>query len=904
MKIRHRLMIFIIPVIVAIFGIITFSTSIISTSALEDQARKNAKLLSHSYSGQLDSTIRIYLNISQDLASAAITAINVETTLQALRKRYPHISNVFYTPATGKVLEMAPYRREYLGFDLKNIIAWQQAFDTKSPAISVPGIYFGQRSIIVFAPAILSYVVNQEPTVVGMVALVLPLEYLFLDIKNVTIGNSGSIFVLDGKGVFLHHEEEKRILTDNLATFSPVPALDRIARAMMDQKTGFATYSDGEGKKYISFSPILTINWSLGVNGSYKEIRSGINKVILINFFVVLVGVVLAIVILYFVVHSVVSPMEKLTVMAQKIENGDYHHEISIDDRGKDELAELAKTFLKMRDSIKEKIVNLNKEVTERKQAEMALKKSEERYRLIAENVGDVIWTTDMEFHFTYMSPSVYQLRGYSVEEAMVHSLEQVILPDSLEKAMTLFGEKIAFIQAGDSRGWEPAIFEIEQYCKDGTTIWTHNNARILPGPDKQPVNILGITRDITGRVLAEQAVKESEKKYRNLFESSLDAILLLDLENGYLDCNPAAFKLFGIESKKQLAQLTPADLSPQYQPDDSLSSEKAGQMITKALENGSNIFEWTHKSLNGEEFYASVLATRVKIGGRTMLQGTIRDISEYKRTQELMIQSEKMLSVGGLAAGMAHEINNPLAGMIQNASVIGNRLTNIDMPANRKAAREIGIKTDDIKAFMEKRGIGRMITAINESGRRMAAIVDNMLSFARKSDARVSSHVLSELVDKILELAGTDFDLKKHYDFKRIKIRKEYEEKLPSVPCEGGKIQQVLLNIFRNGAQAMQEAKIEKPLFIVRIQSEKKRQMVCMEIEDNGPGMDEKTRKRVFEPFFTTKSVGVGTGLGLSVSYFIITENHGGEMSVVSTPGIGTKFIIRLPLEGRKTGA
>ena len=204
MKIQFQLMMVIIPVLIVIFGITTFTTSIISTSAFEDQARKNAKLLSHSYSGQIDSTIKVYFNISQDLASATVTAINVEATLQALRKSYPQFVNVFYTPATGKVLEMSPYRRQYVDFNLKSIKAWQQAFDTKSQAISAPGEYFGIRSVIIFAPAVLSYVVNQEPTVVGMVALVLPLEDLFQDIKNMTIGNSGSIFAIDKKGIFFN----------------------------------------------------------------------------------------------------------------------------------------------------------------------------------------------------------------------------------------------------------------------------------------------------------------------------------------------------------------------------------------------------------------------------------------------------------------------------------------------------------------------------------------------------------------------------------------------------------------------------------------------------------------------------------------------------------------------------
>lgn len=156
--------------------------------------------------------------------------------------------------------------------------------------------------------------------------------------------------------------------------------------------------------------------------------------------------------------------------------------------------------------------------------------------------------------------------------------------------------------------------------------------------------------------------------------------------------------------------------------------------------------------------------------------------------------------------------------------------------------------------------------------------------------------------MDKILELAVTDYDLKKQYDFKSIKIVKEYEEDLPLVSCENTKIQQVILNILRNGAEAMQESmKTEDktyPRFTLRLVHEENTHMLRMEIQDNGPGMNEATRKRIFEPFFTTKPVGGGTGLGLSVSYFIITENHGGTMDVVSELGKGTNFIIRLPVE------
>ncbi len=275
-----------------------------------------------------------------------------------------------------------------------------------------------------------------------------------------------------------------------------------------------------------------------------------------------------------------------------------------------------------------------------------------------------------------------------------------------------------------------------------------------------------------------------------------------------------------------------------------------------------------------------------------------IDDVTEQVRMEEMMVQSEKMLSVGGLAAGMAHEINNPLAGMIQSANVIKSRLENMDMPANLSVAKELGISMKDIRNFMEKRGILRMLDAIQKSGSRAGEIVSSMLNFARKSNDDMSSHYPDQLMDKILELAATDHNLKKQYDFRSIEIIKEYADNLPMLLCEGGKIQQVLLNILRNGAQAMQTAKTESPRFILRIRNEKTPVMVRIEIEDNGPGMDEKTRSKVFDPFFTTKPVGLGTGLGLSVSYFIITENHKGTMDVISEPNKGTRFIIRLPVK------
>jgi signal transduction histidine kinase len=175
------------------------------------------------------------------------------------------------------------------------------------------------------------------------------------------------------------------------------------------------------------------------------------------------------------------------------------------------------------------------------------------------------------------------------------------------------------------------------------------------------------------------------------------------------------------------------------------------------------------------------------------------------------------------------------------------------------------------------------------------------VLSFARKSDSEPVPQNLVDLLEQTVTIAGSDYDLKKKFDFRHIEIVREYENELPAVLCDPSMIQQVILNLLRNAAEAMQEDNAkedaQKPRITLRLASEQEANLVRIEVEDNGSGLDEATRKRVFEPFFTTKPPGEGTGLGLSVSYFIITEHHGGRMRVESTLGNGANFIIKLPV-------
>ena len=402
------------------------------------------------------------------------------------------------------------------------------------------------------------------------------------------------------------------------------------------------------------------------------------------------------------------------------------------------------------------------------------------------------------------------------------------------------------------------------------------------------------ITSNITNIKEAEEELRHLRNFLSNIINSMPSILVGVDSDGNITQWNDEARRITGVNSTEALGQ-------PLYQAFPRLADEM--ERVRQAMRSRRPLsYPKRLRQMDNETRYEDLTIFPLVANGVEGAVIRIDDVTEQVRLEEMMVQSEKMLSVGGLAAGMAHEINNPLAGMLQTANVLKNRLNvNRNIPANQQAAIQAGTTMENINQFMEIREIPRMLGAICQSGRRVADIVENMLSFARKGDASFSTHRLDDLLERTLNLATTDYDLKKHYDFKKIKIIREYETNIPGVPCESGKIQQVLLNILRNGAEAMQEMGIETPQFILRTRYNPERKTVSMEIEDNGPGMSEEVRKRVFEPFYTTKPPGIGTGLGLSVSYFIITENHMGEISVESKPGKGSNFIISLPVEGGK---
>jgi PAS domain S-box-containing protein len=399
---------------------------------------------------------------------------------------------------------------------------------------------------------------------------------------------------------------------------------------------------------------------------------------------------------------------------------------------------------------------------------------------------------------------------------------------------------------------------------------------------------MIGTNIDITERKRAEQEILHLKNYLSNVIDSMPSMLVGMDRNETVTQWNRQAEAATGITASEAVGR-TLGELIPDFSPWIEAMRGEIEQRRPASLEK--LLLEKDGK----RSFFDLMLYPLVANG----IEGTvlrIEDATERTRIQELMIQTEKMMSVGGLAAGMAHEINNPLGIITQAAQNIERRVSP-ELAANRDAAAEAGINMDCLTAYFQRRQIPEFINSIREAAARASRIIANILRFSRRSETTMRPAPLANVVEQALELAANDYDLKKKYDFRGIEIVRDIAPNMPDVPMVAMEIEQVLLNLLKNAAQAMIANPAErKPRIVLRIGHEER--YAILEVEDNGHGMAEEVKRRVFDPFFTTKEPGVGTGLGLSVSYMIVTQNHKGLMEVASVPGNGARFTVKLPLE------
>lgn len=278
-------------------------------------------------------------------------------------------------------------------------------------------------------------------------------------------------------------------------------------------------------------------------------------------------------------------------------------------------------------------------------------------------------------------------------------------------------------------------------------------------------------------------------------------------------------------------------------------------------------------------------------------LEAVIRidDITSGVKSDSDLAQIEKLASVGGSVAGVAHEINNPLASIIQSAQNIKRRL-DPNLPNNKETAEQLGIDLDKLSQYMRQRNIQTFVDNISKEGERASAIVANMLKFVRSTPNKKIMHDIITIINKGIEVAEMEANLQDDSDFKDINFIKEFPKKPVMIECDAQEIEQVIINIIRNSAQALSSKDTNKEINIKVLQPAKS--YVKIEIYDNGPGIPSDIIDKIFQPFFTTKSTGQGTGLGLSICHNIINMHHHGSITIDSVENAFTKFTITLPVK------
>jgi len=413
-----------------------------------------------------------------------------------------------------------------------------------------------------------------------------------------------------------------------------------------------------------------------------------------------------------------------------------------------------------------------------------------------------------------------------------------------------------------------------EPFLSLNATIQGYLAGRYDQPPPEIPYREFVPITDVLGRMgsTVEEQMRElrtAEAKYRRIFENARVGIFQTTPDGRVLDVNPAWAEFLGYRDREEVLASV-GDVGAQVYAD---RSDREALLDVLRREGHVVRREMRLKRRDGSLMWGSITAEAIRDdeGRLVMIEGIADDVTEQKRMQELMIEAEKMISVGGLAAGMAHELNNPL-GIILNAAQNMERRLSPEIEANRKDATSSGVDLAAVGAYMQRRGIPRYLDAIRDAAQRAARIIRTMLEFSRTGGPERMACSLRQVTETALELAANDYDLTRKVDFRAVRIVRDLDPDLPAVECTPTELVQVVFNIVRNAAEAL-------------------------EVSDNGPGMDERTRRRVFEPYFSTKGPGGGTGLGLSVTYFIVTQRHGGTITVDSTPGKGTEFVIRLPI-------
>jgi len=495
----------------------------------------------------------------------------------------------------------------------------------------------------------------------------------------------------------------------------------------------------------------------------------------------------------------------------------------------------------------------VNQDITERKEMEEALRQSEERYRTILEEMEDSYFEVDLGGHLTFVNSSTCRNLGYSREELIGMSYKGFTAEDDIESVFRVFNE--VYRTGVPNKGFPWKIIR-----KDGIEGFVEASVAPLRNDKSEIIGFRGVGRDITERKQAEEKLRQSEENYKTLFNSSVIGMYVLDVETmKILIGNQAAARMFGFSSADEAIGINPLDFIP---PED---KESVLQIIMKELfeQDLRRTHELQALTKDRRKIWISITGARIVHEGKLAGLISFADITKQKLQHEKLMITDRLASIGELAAGAAHELNNPLA------SIIG--LSELLMERN----------TPDY--------IRKDLAMIRDEARRAANVTSNLLTFARKHRPVKQLTQINDVIEDVLKLRG--------YAHKSncIVVERHLASDLPEIPLDHFQMQQVFLNIVINAEYFMMQAHKKGTLTIT---TKRQNGSVIVSLADDGPGIPPENLTRIFDPFFTTKEAGKGTGLGLSICHGILAA-HGGQIYARSQLGKEATIFIELPING-----
>lgn len=473
-------------------------------------------------------------------------------------------------------------------------------------------------------------------------------------------------------------------------------------------------------------------------------------------------------------------------------------------------------------------------------------------------SLNSAVTITDMNLRITYVNPAHVRTFGYSPEELMGKKNSVLYPVDDPSGVSGKIYEALLMV------GWEGERLALR---KDGSAFQAYEKTSVIKDAAGKQVGIVSIIDDITSRKRLQQALKESEERYRSFVETARSAIIAIDSDGKIILFNPAAEKIFGY-SADEIINSEFGSLFPPEQKDALRLELGKGSGVTAIR---GTTAELTGLNKQGEEFPVDVSFSTCRVDGLPITTAIIFDITERKSLQEQLLQSAKLAAIGELISGVTHEVNNPLAVVIGYSEML---------------LSESGMSQEATDA----------VKSIHGEAERAKKVIQNLLSFARKHSPQKEVIQVNDILEKTLGL--TDYEMRKN----GVKIIRDFDPDLPETVGDPNQLQQVFLNIVINAQHAMMEMPEDRRITVRTrvkdkpgVSSAGTPSVIEIAFEDNGPGIPDKILKKIFDPFYTTKPKGKGTGLGLSVSFGIIRD-HGGTIQVKPNEERGVTFFIEIP--------